>query len=206
MGIDLWLLYLGTVLAFMSTPGPSHLLMLSNSIANGFNKATATAAGDLSANLLQMIAASIGLVSILTQFQHVFIFIKWAGVAYLVYLGHKLIFTHAGSLVKTRAERSVRALYWQGFITSAANPKAIIFFAALFPQFIVASEPLVPQFLVLSLSYLLIDGLFLCFYGKFADYFARKLSGSIGAYFNKISGSLFIGAAIVLGLKDVELK
>ncbi|MFT5609436.1 MAG: homoserine/homoserine lactone efflux protein [Parvicella sp.] len=69
--------------------------MLSNSIANGFNKATATAGGDLSANLLQMIAASIGLVSILTQFQQVFVFIKWAGVAYLACIGLKLIFTHA---------------------------------------------------------------------------------------------------------------
>lgn len=206
MSIDLWLLYLGTVLAFMSTPGPSHLLMLSNSIANGFSKSTATAAGDLSANLLQMLAASIGLVSILTQFQQVFIFIKWAGVAYLLYLGVKLIFTRGGSSLNTRVQKSVKALYWQGFITSAANPKAIIFFAALFPQFIVASEPLVPQFLVLSVTYLVIDGLFLCFYGKFADYFARKLNGSIGAYFNKISGGLFIGAAIVLGLKEFELK
>jgi homoserine/homoserine lactone efflux protein len=180
--------------------------MLSNSIANGFNKATATAAGDLSANLLQMIAASIGLVSILIRFQQAFIFIKWAGVAYLIYTGLRLIFKRASGLLHTGAKRSVRALYWQGFITSAANPKAIIFFAALFPQFIVANEPLVPQFLLLSVSYLLIDGLFLCFYGKFADFFARKLSGSIGAYFNKISGSLFIGAAVVLGLKDFDLK
>ncbi|MFT5610108.1 MAG: homoserine/homoserine lactone efflux protein [Arenicella sp.] len=180
--------------------------MLSNSIANGFNKAKATAAGDLSANLLQMIAASIGLVSILTQFQQVFVFIKWAGVAYLAYIGLKLIFSRTHGSVNTGARRSVRALYWQGFITSAANPKAILFFAALFPQFIVANEPLVPQFLVLSVSYLLIDGLFLCWYGKFAAYFARKLSGSIGAYFNKISGSLFFGAAVVLGLKDFEAK
>jgi homoserine/homoserine lactone efflux protein len=108
--------------------------------------------------------------------------------------------------VNKGARRSLRALYWQGFITSTANPKAIIFFAALFPQFIIPSEALVPQFLVLSVSYLLIDGLFLCFYGKFAAYFARKLSGSIGAYFNKISGSLFIGAAVVLGLKVFDLK
>jgi homoserine/homoserine lactone efflux protein len=180
--------------------------MLSNSIASGFNKATATAAGDLSANLLQMIAASIGLVSILIQFQHAFIFIKWAGVAYLAYTGLRLIFTRASGLLHTGAKRSVRALYWQGFITSAANPKAIIFFAALFPQFIVANEPLVPQFLVLSVSYLLIDGLFLCFYGKLAAFFALKLSGSIGAYFNKISGSLFIGTAVVLGLKNFDLK
>ena len=206
MSIDIWLLYFGTVLAFMSTPGPSHLLMLSNSIGNGFNKATATAAGDLSANLLQMIAASIGLVSLLTQFQDVFIFIKWAGVAYLAYLGVKLIFTNAVPVADTSVERSVQALYWQGFITSAANPKAIVFFAALFPQFIIASEPLVPQFLVLSVTYLTIDGVFLCFYGKFADYFASKLSSSIGPYFNEISGGLFIGAAVVLGFKEIELR
>jgi homoserine/homoserine lactone efflux protein len=127
-------------------------------------------------------------------------------VAYLAYTGLRLIFTRASGLLHTGAKRSVRALYWQGFITSAANPKAIIFFAALFPQFIVANEPLVPQFLVLSVSYLLIDGLFLCFYGKLAAFFALKLSGSIGAYFNKISGSLFIGAAVVLGLKNFDLK
>lgn len=207
MTIEIWAVYAATVLVFMSTPGPSHILMLSNSIQNGFSRSTATAAGDLTANFLQMIAASVGLVSLIQNSQQWFLLVKWAGVAYLAYLGVKLLVkkasTHPGSTGETR---SISSLYWQGFITSAANPKAVIFFAALFPQFINTAEPLLMQFFVLSISYLAIDGAFLCFYGKFADFFARKLNSSVGKYFNQISGSLFLAAAVLLGLKDFSKK
>lgn len=203
MNIAIWLLYLGTVLAFMSTPGPSHILMLSNSLGNGFRKSIATALGDLSANFLQMLAASIGLASILQSSQQTFTIIKWAGVCYLAYLGIKLILSNKSNL-EAATLRSTKALYWQGFITSAANPKAVVFFAALFPQFISASEPLVPQFIALSLTYLVIDGMFLCFYGKFAEYFARTFKSYVGRYFNKISGTLFIAAAVLLGTIRIE--
>jgi len=203
MNIELWLAYLGVVLAYMITPGPSHLLMLSNSLGNGFNRSLATAAGDLSANFLQMLAASLGLAAIVQSSQVVFFYIKWIGVLYLVYLGIKLI--RAGQFNFSRdSQRTRQSLYWQGFITSAANPKAVIFFAALFPQFINLIEPLWPQFFVLSLTYLIVDGLFLCFYGKFADAFARKHQSSFGHYFNKLSGCLFIGAAVMLSLKDIQ--
>ncbi len=207
MSFEVWLIYLGTIMAMMSTPGPSHILMLSSSIGNGFKKSIYTAFGDLSANFLQMIAASVGLVSVLHESQQVFIYIKWAGVIYLAFLGFKIIFSKNTKFnLSNYSKRSKKSLYWQGFITSAVNPKAAIFFAALFPQFIVASEPLLPQFIVLSLTYLIIDGIYLSFYGKFSEYFAKKMSASIGQYFNQISGSLFIGAAIILGLKDFEHK
>ena len=207
MSIEIWLVYLGTIMAMMSTPGPSHILMLSNSVGNGFKKSIYTALGDLSANFLQMVAASIGLVSILQESQQIFIYIKWAGVAYLMFMGVKLFLSKTNKLaIADNASRSTRALYWQGFITSAVNPKAVVFFAALFPQFIVANQPLLPQFILLSLTYLIIDGIYLCFYGKFAEFFADKMGSSIGQYFNQISGSLFISAAIILGLIDFEQK
>ena len=203
MSIEIWVAYLGLMLAYMITPGPSHLLMLSNSLGNGFNRSLATAAGDLSANFLQMLAASLGLAAIVQSSQTVFFYIKWAGVLYLVYLGIKLIRAGQFSFSKC-SQRTRQSLYWQGFITSAANPKAVIFFAALFPQFINLSEPLWPQFFVLSLTYLIVDGLFLCFYGKFADAFARKYQSNFGHHFNKLSGCLFIGAAVMLSLKDMQ--
>jgi len=199
MNIEIWLMYLGAVFAFMCTPGPSHILMLSNSLGNGFKKSTATAMGDLSANFLQMLAASAGLASILRASQEYFVVVKWAGVIYLAYLGIKLCCSRYSN-IESASSRSTSSLYWQGFI------KAVIFFAALFPQFISASEPLVFQFAVLSATYLVIDGLFLCFYGKFADFFANKSRSHIGKYLNKISGTLFISAAILLGLKDVEKR
>ena len=203
MDFEIWLDYASTVVVFMLTPGPSHILMLSNSISNGFSKSVATAAGDLSANFLQMLCASIGLVGLLMQFQHAFTIIKWAGVAYLLYMGYRLITSHR-SAIQSGETRSRKALYWQGFITSAANPKAVIFFAALFPQFISTTQPLLPQFMALSLTYLVIDGLFLCSYGKFADSFAARLGSRVGQHLNQISGGLLILVAILLGFKSLE--
>jgi len=204
MTLDSWIIYVSTILVFMSTPGPSHLLMLSNSLGNGFKRSTATAAGDLSANFLQMIVASAGLASLLQSSQDLFVWVKWAGVAYLVYLGLKLILSPVRDGAADRAQRSIRSLYWQGFITSAANPKAVIFFAALFPQFITPGEALLPQFAVLSASYLLIDGAFLCCYGKFAELISRKLHSAVGQHMNQVSGALFILAAVLLGAKGLE--
>ena len=203
MDFNIWLVFVGTVVVFMLTPGPSHILMLSNSISNGFNKSIATAAGDLSANFLQMLCAAIGLASLLHEFQHAFTIIKWAGVAYLLYIGYKLIRSHVNTIA-TGLVRSRKALYWQGFITSAANPKAVIFFAALFPQFIYAEQPLLPQFVALSLTYLIIDGLFLCSYGKFAGHLAVRLNSRIGQHLNQIAGGLLVMVAILLGFKDIE--
>lgn len=204
MNIEIWLLYFGALIAIMSTPGPSHILMLSNSLSNGFSKAKYTAFGDLTANVLQMIAATLGLVTVLHQSPQIFIYIKYAGVAYLVFLGVKLIFINTKKEIHLNSKRSKSSLYWQGFMTSAVNPKAIIFFTALFPQFIIPQEPLFPQFMVLSITFIAVDGAFLSFYGFFASYFAQKLKSSIGQYFNKISGFLYIATAILLGTKEFK--
>jgi homoserine/homoserine lactone efflux protein len=205
MSLDLWLLYLATVLAFMSMPGPSHLLMLSNSLGNGFAKSTATAAGDLSAHFLQMIAASLGLATILSASQSVFIALKSAGVLYLAYLGVRLVLATETDFSSAKP-RSSRSLYWQGFITSAANPKAVIFFAALFPQFLSTEHAIFPQFVALSATYLVVDGVFLGLYGKFAEVLRHRVIENNGRFLNILSGSLFLGAAVMLGLKDFDRR
>lgn len=207
MGIEAWLVYVGTVLVLMSTPGPSQLLMLSNSISNGFHKSLFTAAGDLSANFIQMVVASVGLVGIIASSREFFMVVKWAGVTYLVYLGLRMILSGGvGQIGIQGTQRSSQSLYWQGFVTSAANPKAVIFFAALFPQFIDPARPLFEQFVVLSSTYLLMDAAFLCLYGKFADWVSRTLTPSARLHLNKVSGGFLIGAAVLLGLKDTGQK
>ncbi len=129
MTTELWLAYVTTVLILMSTPGPSHLLMLSNSLGNGFNRSLATAAGDLSANIVQMTVASLGLVSLIHSSQEFFVVIKWVGVSYLIFMGvTKFRKRFDPSVAVLSRIRTLRSLYWQGFMTSAANPKAVIFF------------------------------------------------------------------------------
>ena len=206
MPIEIWTMYVVTVLAMMSTPGPSHLLMLSNSMAHGFKRSLATVAGDLTANLLQMLAAGLGLAALLTVYGNALAIIKWLGVAYLIFLGLRLI-RNAGTRnadSQEAAPASIRKLWLQGFITSATNPKAIVFFAALFPQFISADGPFWPQFIVLSITYIVIDGLFLCAYGMGAHWIANRFTGSTRTTIEKIGGGLMLGAAVLLGLKTLS--
>jgi len=191
----------------MSTPGPSQLLMLTNSGVYGFRQALATAAGDLTANTFQMLAAGLGLAAIIAASATALTFIKWAGVAYLVWLGIRMI-RHAKpdetSAQGQQKTASPKTLWLQGFLTSAANPKAVVFFAALFPQFIAAEAAFWPQFLILSATYILMDGLFLFAYGLGSTWVVKRFKGSARVWIERIGGGFMIGAAVLLGLKSIS--
>ena len=203
MTLQVWLTYLATVVILMSTPGPSHLLMLANSLSSGFPKSSATAAGDLSANFLQMFAAALGLAVLIQQSAFLFQVIKWLGVAYLVYLAVRLLAVgNSGTSAKQRI-KSRKELFWQGFITSAANPKAIVFFTALFPQFIDPALDVAPQFLILSTTYLLVDALFLLFYGLTAGWVGKHLA-TRQRLIERLSGLCLLITAVLLGAKTLE--
>ncbi|MEO0763586.1 MAG: LysE family transporter, partial [Pseudomonadota bacterium] len=125
VSLETWLLYLGTLLVFFATPGPSHLLMLSVSLANGARRATATAAGDLSANALQMLAAGLGLGAVLLASETAFTVVKWAGVGYLVWMGVQKIRAAGRGAARDGPRATLGRLWLLGFLTSAANPKAV---------------------------------------------------------------------------------
>ena len=207
MPIETWTLYVLTVLALMSTPGPSQLLMLTNSGVHGFQRSLSTAAGDLSANALQMLAAGLGLAAIIAASATALTIIKWAGVAYLIWLGVRMIRRAKadGSTGQGQQKQaSLKTLWLQGFLTSAANPKAVVFFAALFPQFITADAPFWPQFLILSATYIVMDGLFLSAYGLGSNWVVKRYKGNARVWVERIGGSFMIGAAVLLGLKSIS--
>lgn len=203
MSFQFWLAYLVTVLILMSVPGPSHLLMLSNSMNHGFGRSLATAAGDLTANLLQMLAAGLGLAAIVLASEAAFGVVKWGGVLYLVWLGVRMIRTPI-QLNRGGSRVGRRKLWMQGFVTSAANPKAVVFFAALFPQFIRPDQAFWPQLAILSLTYLIVDACFLMTYGAGAGWIATRLRAGSAVWINRVGGALLIGAAIMLGLKTAR--
>lgn len=206
MTLDTWLLYVGTVLIFMIAPGPSHLLMLSTSMSSGFRRSVATAAGDLSANAIQILLAGLGLAAVLTASRYGFVVIKWVGVAYLVWLGVRQIMASFREVVGVSGlqRSSLLQLFLRGFVTSAANPKAVVFFAALFPQFIDASESLVTQIATLGATYIAIDAAFLLAYGRGAEWLAARLQGRHQRLVERLAGTSLIGAAVLLGLRSVS--
>lgn len=200
-----WFAYGATVLVLMSTPGPSHLLMLSNSLSAGFARSLATASGDLSANALQMTLAGLGVTVVLGQHPEALEAVKWAGVAYLLGIGLCKAFGRASKVDAPTgiAGASLKRLWGEGFVTSLVNPKAIVFFAALFPQFIDPGQALWPQWFALAATYLAIDGIFLAIYGSGAGFLRTRVRALRPRTVNAAAAASMVLAAMILAMKEV---
>lgn len=196
-----WLSFVGTVILLALTPGPSILLVTANSMKYGKAKTVGTIAGDLTANLCQIILAAIGLATIVVSSGELFQLIKWFGVAYLIYMGIAKIIAKPTTVLKQegKEKRSFSKLFLEGFLMSAANPKAIVFFAALFPLFLDESLPVLPQIAILAVTFLLIDGLSLFVYTVFAEKLGHYLENQQKVHFqNRIVGGLLILSGMLL--------
>lgn len=207
MSFEIWLAFVGTLLAVMVTPGPGHFLMMSNAMRNGFGRAAFTAFGDVSANMVQMALASAGIAILLSLSQNVLSVIQWLGVAYLVWVGYARWRKAPQTAQKQYAGQrdSALKLYLQGMGTAAVNPRAIAFFATLFPQFLSLDLPFWPQFLTLMVTFVAIDLTFLSFYGLTAHWFSQRLQGDARVRLERIGAALLVVAALLLGLKALAI-
>jgi threonine/homoserine/homoserine lactone efflux protein len=95
-------------------------------------------------------------------------------------------------------------LWLNGFVTSAANPKAVVFFAALFPQFLDPQQSLVPQIAVLGVTYIVIDGCFPVSFSKSSSWIAKKLQSKHEAWVERAAGVGLLSAAVLLDLSTNE--
>jgi threonine/homoserine/homoserine lactone efflux protein len=203
MNLTLWFSFIGTVILIGITPGPSVLLATANSMNHGAKKTVGTILGDLSANTLQIILSAFGLATIVVSSGEIFSVIKWIGVGYLIYMGIKKITSKPkpGDFKDSNSKKSFLKLYTEGFLMSASNPKAIVFFAALFPLFIDQNLAFIPQVIILGLTYLAIDGICLLTYVKFASKLKKYLENKEKIHLqNKIIGSLLIFSGLMLSL------
>ena len=196
--------YVVTVAVLALTPGPSTMLGSAHGMRYGTRGTLPTIAGDLSANALQMLGAGLGLGAIIVQSETLFLAIKWAGVAYLAWMGIGHLRRASADLASAAdgGEKTPRRRFLQGFVTSASNPKAVVFFAALFPQFIDPGSSLATQLVILGVAYLLVDGSSLLLYaasaGRLSAWLARK--GRVRTQ-RRITGSVLLGAAVMLSVK-----
>ena len=129
--------------------------------------------------------------------------LRWAGVAYLVYLGVKQwreVF-RAGAMPQMPPMRSHKGVYWQGVLVAVTNPKTIFFYAAFFPQFIEQSLPVGPQLLAMSIAFVVIaaslDGLYAVLAGRVRGLFASARANKVR---HGITGTLLLGTGLGLAL------
>lgn len=201
MTTSTWLLYVAAVFVLTVTPGPSVLMCISTSVNLGPRKALVAAVGSTTAIVGIMVLSALGLGAALAASEALFTALKWLGAGYLAYLGIASLLskTTEVSVSASHAHSSSRRLFRQGFFVGASNPKALLFFGALFPQFITPSEPHLPQFLVLGVTFIFFELLWLTIYALSAARAKAWLQQPRRAtLFNRATGVVFLLAAGVL--------
>lgn len=200
MSVHLWLGFLATTLVVALSPGPGAVLSMSVGLRHGYGHALRGILGLQTALVLQMALVFAGLGALLAASESAFMALKLAGAAYLVWLGIQKWRAPA----VTDGEASLEPLppggfYRQGILVNLGNPKAIVFIAALVPQFIDASAPRLLQFVVMVATMCSVDILVMSGYALLASRF-RRAAGSARAVRlqNRFFGGLFVSAGLFL--------
>ncbi|MFB2638498.1 LysE family translocator [Shewanella bicestrii] len=207
MQTETWLLYLFAIVLIGISPGPIAMLSMSHGIHFGKKRSIATGLGSVSAALVLMAASAAGLGAIISASEYGFSLLKWCGAAYLVFLGIKLVLTKSQGqkleVTKTEGKGTARQLYKQAFLVGISNPKDLLFFAALFPQFIDLTAPQMPQLTILALTWALVDFSFVMLYASMANVLAPSLKASNKLHwFDRTSGGVFLTLAAILVSRD----
>jgi threonine/homoserine/homoserine lactone efflux protein len=198
-------LFVVAALVLLVVPGPAVLYIVARSVAQGRTAGFVSDVGIHSATLIHVAAAALGLSALLASSAIAFSIVKYAGAAYLIWLGLKKIFSRAEDvdIEIGMKSRSYARLYRDGFIVNLLNPKTALFFLAFLPQFVDAAAPhKALAFLVLGLTFIC-NGTIWClgvagFSAKTASRFRR--SGRIMRWINRALGGMFVflGARLAL--------
>ena len=157
---------MGTLAAFVLLeltlcliPGPAVLLTLSYALRRGTRGGLAAASGILAGNTLYFVLSGLGVVALLLASYRVFTILKWAGALYLAFLGLRALFARHGVTPDETAlgrGEGGRA-FGSGFVTQVSNPKALVFFVAILPQFIDPHGAIWLQLLILTVASLVVE-------------------------------------------------
>ncbi len=195
---------LGQILSFIlvstgviAVPGPNIILIVSTTLASGKRRGLQTIVGTTLAMMVQLTIAALGTTLFLATLSQGLIWLKWCGVAYLLFLGANSLYAF---YTHKKAERvSATASMQRGFWVALTNPKTILFFSAFLPQFASPDSAYLPQIAILSACFLFLavtlDSCYVLLSAKLKWLLASKNVDRIG---NGVSGTLFIGAGGLL--------
>jgi threonine/homoserine/homoserine lactone efflux protein len=193
-------LLLFAVVTFLScaTPGPTMLLALTNGSRYGIGASLVGMVGAVLSDFVLIAAVALGLGALLATSAFWFSLVRWVGVAYLAYLGMRLLLSKGtlavASDIPATEKPSGHAICLRSFLVAVTNPKGYLFFSALLPQFIVPSAPRLEQYVALALTCALID---------FAVMFGYAMAGAQAIRFLRARGALWLdricgGALLIL--------
>lgn len=205
-----FLLFAAASLAFLAIPGPSVFYIVTRSLAQGRRAGLASMLGVQGGGLVHVVAAAFGVSALIASSAAAFTVVKYAGAAYLVFLGVKKLLSRGEQELEPtpRGPASSSRLFWQGVVVNVLNPKTALFFLAFLPQFVDPSAPVAPQMLVLGTMLVGIGVLSDGTYALVAAGLGRRLRETVAArrMLDRVSGAVFIGLGVVAALAGEPRK
>ena len=200
MGLEHYFTYVLATLIILSIPGPTIILVVSQAVTHGRRSVIPLVAGVCLGDFTAMTLSLMGLGAIMGVSATFFGLFKWAGAAYLFYLGITLWRENPGNEPAQAApdNASQGSLFKSAFIVTALNPKSIAFFVAFLPQFIRPSAPATGQLLLLGGTFLFLALINAALYALFASQIRETIQKStVKKWFNRCGGTALIGAGII---------
>jgi threonine/homoserine/homoserine lactone efflux protein len=196
--------YCGVTVVMAAFPGPANLFSVANGMQKGRRAVLEGVVGMNSATLVWFAAAALGLGALITAFPWLFKAMTLLGAAYVAWLGAKSL----RSALKNQGEdppltvRPGRSALRDGFAVQISNPKAILFFTAVLPPFIVLNRPLLPQLAMFAVVVIGMDVITMTTYGLGgAALAARMTEPHFRRMFSAVVGALLIGAAVLIATR-----
>jgi len=196
-----YFIYIQLIIFYFITPGPPRVVIVSNTINYGLRKSVWTAFGDISANFVQASLVTFVIGSLLIDNPDVYVYLKWAGIIYLLYLAYETLTLKIKKAdIKNKVFRSNLAMYRDGFLVAGLSPKALVFFGTIFLTFINFEKNVISQFLILISTWMTLDFFSLMIYGLAARKVAVWLKGNPRTL-NTISACVLIIIALYVAIK-----
>jgi threonine/homoserine/homoserine lactone efflux protein len=197
---ELWAMFAVTETALCFTPGPAVLLVLSQGLARGTASSIWSNLGILAGNTMYFVLSGTSLGAVLLASYELFSVIRWVGAAYLIWLGITAFLGKSPVLSvvpsKSTPTRGGR-IFVNGFVLQASNPKALVFFTALLPQFIDPHTRVATQVAILAVTSVVIEFFVLLAYGALAGRLtALAKRPRFAMLANRIAGSMLISAGL----------
>ncbi|MCC8433295.1 LysE family translocator [Brevibacillus sp. M2.1A] len=194
--------FLMTAIMLNLIPGSDTMYIITRSISQGKQAGILSVLGILTGSLIHTLLAAFGLSLILAQSIVLFNIVKILGVAYLVYLGIRMLMTKESPVFDAADSKKVKGekVYLQAILTSVMNPKVALFFIAFLPQFVSATEAGPLPFLILGLTFTVTGGIWCSLLALFASFATQKLRNNqkFSVILNKLTGIVFIGMGLNL--------
>ena len=201
MELSVWLTYFIATLILCISPGPGVFSSISAGLHHGFRLGIWNGVGMQAASFIVVMVVAFGLGAVLLASETLFTAVKWAGVIYLIYLGIVTWRAPARGFVEDRDdhETTARGVFMRGFWVNITNPKGIIFFAAVLPQFIDVARPQAPQYAIFAATTFAVDLAVMMVYTALAARVLRVMRDPAKLrWVNRTLGGAFIAAGVAL--------